>query len=158
MNRDDNFPKSWKEKLSLAVNVLQNTPKIWHITKGDIFQIRVTHSDEKMRWMSSFADFAGLWDSLTCWLSKQFLKRCFLKSGLTKSFRVWNFRNKVAMTIIFFSKSLKFDVDSRKETKKSEKIVGCKDNCTWIGFDKFTQSRTRYLSLAVNVLRNAPKI
>ena len=34
--------------MSLAVNVLRNTPKIEHITKGDIFQVSVSHSDEKV--------------------------------------------------------------------------------------------------------------
>ena len=56
-------------------------------------------------------------------------ERSFLESGLNKSFTVCNFRNKVAMKITFFSKCLKFDVDSRNGRKKSEKIVGFKDNC-----------------------------
>ena len=34
--------------LSLAVNVLTNTPKISHITKGYIFQIGSPWSDEKI--------------------------------------------------------------------------------------------------------------
>ena len=32
------------------------------------------------------------------------------------------------------------------------------DNCIWIGSDKFSQSWIEYLSYAVNVLRNNPKI
>ena len=58
----------------------------------------------------------------------------------------------------FFSKCLKFDVDSRNGTRKSEQIFSFKDNSIWIGGNKFSQYRKRYLSLAVNVLRNMPKI
>ena len=53
--------------------------------------------------------------------------------------------------MIFFSKSLKFGVDSRKGLKKSEKVFGFNDNCIWIDDNKFSQSRKGYLSLAVNV-------
>ena len=52
----------------------------------------------------------------------------FLESGLIESLRVCNFRNKVAMTIIFFSKCLKFDEESRNGRKESEKVFGFKDN------------------------------
>ena len=121
-------------------------------------KIRVSQSDEKIWWKCSHADFTSVWDPLTCWLSKSVLERCFLKSCLTKSFTVCNFRNKVAMMIIFFFKCLKFDIDSRNGTKKSEQSFCFKDNCIWIRDDKFTQSRREYLSLAVNVLRNTPKI
>ena len=42
----------------------------------------------------------------------------FLESKLTKFFTACIFRNKVAMTMIFFSKSLKFCGDSRNRLKK----------------------------------------
>ena len=63
--------------------------------------------DEKISWNCSHADFTRVWDSLKCWLSKGVLERCFLKTGLTKSFTVCDFRNKVPMTIIFFFKMFK---------------------------------------------------
>ena len=44
------------------------------------------------------------------------------------------------------------------KTKKSGKIGGFKDNSISIGDNRFTQSRAGYFSLAVNVLRNTPKI
>ena len=56
-------------------------------------------------------------DSLSCWLSKVLLKRCILETGLTKSFTVCNFENKLTMTIIFISKCLKFNDGSRNWTK-----------------------------------------
>ena len=82
--------------------------------------------------------------SLTCWMSKGGLKRCFLESGLTGSLTVCNFRNKIAMTIIFFSKILKCDIDSKNWLKKWERVFRLKDNCIWIGVDKFSQSRKGY--------------
>ena len=91
------------------------------------------------------------------WLGKYLPKHCFLNSGLTKSFTVCNFRNKIAMRIIFFFKMFKMWCRFQKWTKKSEKTVRFKDNCIWMGDDIFTQSWTGYLSLAVNVLRNTPK-
>ena len=45
---DDKFSQTWTGFLSLAVNVLRKRPKIYHMTKGDIFQIRVSLSDEKI--------------------------------------------------------------------------------------------------------------
>ena len=115
---DHNCTQSRTRYLSLAVNVLRNTPKIEHITKGDIFQVSVSHSDEKVWWKCSYADFTRLWVSLTCWLSKEFLKRCFSKSGLTKSFTVCNFGNKVTRTIIFFFKMFKISCTFQQWNKK----------------------------------------
>ena len=60
----------------------------------------------------------------------------FLKSALTKSYTVCNFRNKVAMTIVLISKCLKFNVDSGYGTKEWIKVFGFKDNCIWIGTSK----------------------
>ena len=60
--------------------------------------------------------------------------------------------------IFFFSKCLKFDVDSRNSTKESAIFVVFKYNCISIGDDKFSQPGTGFSSLAVNVLRNTPKI
>ena len=99
-----------------------------------------------------------VWDALTCSLSMGGLKWVFLESGLSKSFKVWNFRNKVAMTIIFFSNCLKLDVDSRKRTKKREKFFGFKDNCILIGDNQFSQSKKAYFSLAVNMLQTTRTI
>ena len=63
-----------------------------------------------------------MWGAFTCSLSKRVLKQSFLESGLTKFFTVCNFGNTLAMTSIFFSTCLKFDVDSRNRTKNLEKV------------------------------------
>ena len=46
----------------------------------------------------------------------------------------------------------------KKKKKKREKAFPFKDNSIWIGDDKFSQCQTGYLSLAVNMLGNTPKI
>ena len=64
-------------------------------------------SDEKIWWKCSHADFRKVLDPLTCWPSKGVLKQCFLEGNLTKSFTVFKFGNKGAMTIIFVFKIFK---------------------------------------------------
>ena len=59
-----------------------------------------------------------LCDSLTCWLSKGVLERCFLESVLTKFFTFCNFQNKVGMAIIFFFKTFKILFKFQKWKKK----------------------------------------
>ena len=68
-------------------------------------------------------------------------------------FTVCNFGNILAMTIIFFLKLVKFDVDFRKGTKNSEKVFRFPDTCIWIGSWKFWQYWAGYLPSAVNVLK-----
>ena len=77
------------------------------MTKGDIFQIRVPKSIEKIWGKCPDKDFATVWDPLICLLSKGFLNQCFLKCGLNNSFTVCNFQNKVVMRIILFFKMFK---------------------------------------------------
>ena len=55
----------------------------------------------------SRAAFASVCNTLTCSLSKGVLKQYLLDSGLTNSFTVFNFPNKVVMKIIFFLKMFK---------------------------------------------------
>ena len=46
----------------------------------------------------------------------------------------------------------------KKEHKIEKNFFRFSDNCVWIENGKFSQSRTVYLSLAVNVLTNSPKM
>ena len=107
--------------MSLAVNMLRNTPTIEHITKGDNLQIRFSQSDEKIWWKCSHADFTRVWDPLICWLSNGVLKWCFLEIALTKSLTVCNFWNEVAMAIILFFKMFKIWCRIQKWNKKMRK-------------------------------------
>ena len=54
----------------------------------------------------------------------------------------------------FFSKCLKFDVNSRNGTENWEKLIQFQDNWIWFWSAKFSQSSTGYLRLAVYVLTN----
>ena len=58
----------------------------------------------------------------------------------------------------FFSKCLKFDVDSRNGTENWEKLIQFQENWIWFWSGKFSQSSTGYLRLAVYVLTNTLKI
>ena len=136
------------------------TPLRFNISRSEIFfksgSLREMKKYDEILLMQIFQFLGG--GSLACWLSKGVLKQCFLESSLTKSFSACNFRNKVALTISFFFKMLKIWCRLEKWQKKSERVFGFKDNCIWIAHDKFSQSRPGYLSLAVNLLRNTPRI
>ena len=85
----------------------------------------------------------------------------------TALFREWsnqiltvcNFGNTLAITIIFFLKMfLKVYVDCINVTKNRENFFCFYNNCIIIRNCKFPQSWKGYLSSAVNVLTNTPKI
>ena len=88
---------------------------------GDVFQVRVSQSDEKIWWKCSHASFTRVWDPLTCWLSRGVRNSVFLESKLTKSFTACNFRNKVAMTIFLLFKMFKIWCRFQKWKKKNSK-------------------------------------
>ena len=46
-----------REYLSSAVNVLKNSPKIFHITKRDFFQLNRLHSHHKLYLRCCLLDF-----------------------------------------------------------------------------------------------------
>ena len=84
-----------------------------------------------------------------------------LESVLTKFFTVNKFGNTVAVTTIFSSKTLKVSCRFKKWKKNWEKVfyfLYFLDNCIWNGSGKFSQSWTRYISSAVNVVTKTPKI
>ena len=63
------------------------------------------------------------------------------------------------MRVIFFSNFfLKFGLDSIIQAKNSEKVFFFFYNCIWIGCQYLPLLRGEYLSLAVNMLTNSPKI
>ena len=55
-------------------------------------------------------------------------------------------------------KCLKFDLNSKSGEKNWEKVSCYLDICIWIGCVKLSWTRREYLSSAVNVLPNSPKI
>ena len=62
------------------------------------------------------------------------------------------------MRVIFWLKSLKFDVHLRNAAKNWEICFKFLDNWTWIVCDKSFLLGREYLSWAVYVLKNSPKI
>ena len=107
----------------------------------------------------SVAEFRRVLDPLKCWLWKGALKGCVLESSVTKCLRVSNFRNKVAMTIIFFFKMFKIWCRFQKwKKKKFKNFFRFSSKCIWNGSCKFSQPWTGYLPSVVNVLPNIPKI
>ena len=86
------------------------------------------------------------------------LKRRYLESGLRKIFTVWNLGNTLAITIIFSFKMFEIWCRFQIWNKIIENFFYFLDSCIWIGSGKFSQSWTKYLPSAVNVLTLTPKI
>ena len=83
----------------------------------------------------------------------------FLDVYLTASLGLRNFRNTLAMRVIFVWKSLKFNLDFKNAEKNQEKVFWFWDNWIWIGCVKLSPLRREYLSSAVNkLLTNSLKI
>ena len=89
---------------------------------------------------------------------KAFSETELFREWSTKTFAVCYFGNTLAMTMILFSKNLKFDIDSRNGTKNRRKVFRFLGKCNSIGSGKFSESWKGYLSSAVNVLTNTRKM
>ena len=107
---------------SLAVNVLTNSSKIFHITKRDFFQLNCLHSDQQIWQRCCRSDFDSVSARLPCYLSNRSLKRDFLDIYLTTFFGVPKFKKISPMTVIFFLKMLKIESKFRKCKKESRKF------------------------------------
>ena len=94
---------------------------ISNFNQGDIFQIISPHSEEKIWSKCSHEDFTSVWYRLTCWLSKDVLRRRWIVSGVTKPWTVANFGNTLAMTMFFFLKLFKIWWRFHKWNKKLTK-------------------------------------
>ena len=105
-----------------AVNVLPNTPKIFHIAQRDFFQLNSFHSDQYIRSRWCHSDFNSVWSRLPCCLGKGLLKLYFSDTYLTTFFGVRSFTNTWAMRVIFFLKMFKFLSRFRKWKKDWEKV------------------------------------
>ena len=134
-------------------------PLTFYLTLGETFSKSTSLRMIKKTWQKcSHGNSRSICDAFTCSLSKRVLKRRFLESGLTKIFTVCNFANTLTVTIMFFSKCLKFDVDSGNGTKNQQKVYRFSDNCIWIGSCRFSQDWTGYLPSTGNVLTNTSNI
>ena len=129
-----------------------------HITKRDLFQLNWLYSDLKIWKKCRSLDFNSAWNRLPCCLRKDLPKPDLLDIRLTTSFAVCNFGDTQALGVIFFWKCWKFNLDFRKTEKNREKVFCFWDNCIWNDCLKGSLFRREYLSLAVIVLTNSPKI
>ena len=73
-------------------------------------------------------------------------------------FRVRIIGSTKSMTVIFFFKTLKFNLDFKNAAKNWKKVFCFWDNCIWIGIAKLSLLRTRYFLSAGNVLTSNPRI
>ena len=134
--------------------MFRNTPKISPNTRGDIFQIKFGENDKSV--LMKISEVFGTLSQGS--LSKRVLKRCFLESGLTNIFTVSNFRNLLAMTIMFFSKMFKICCILQNWYKKlrSSFSLFIELHLIWVG--KSSQPGTGYPPSAAKVLTKSPNI
>ena len=144
--------------ISSIGNVLTTSAKIWHVKKGDFFQLTWLGSDQFIWWRCCDEDFNSGSARLQCCLSKGPHKRDFLDIYVTTFSEVSNFGNTKSLRFIFFTKYLKFILDFENVAKKWENFFCFGDNCIWIGTVKLSLVRTGCFSSAANVLTSSPKI
>ena len=96
-------------------------------------ELKLFQSDPKVWANYCREDFRSVSGTLTCWLFISVLTQGFLGILVTAHFAVYDFGNKSALTLIFFSNCWIFDVDFRNLEKNRENISGFGDNCVWIG-------------------------
>ena len=102
-------------------SMCQQTSLRFHLTLGETYSKSTSRRMIKEHDKSALWDFGSSWDAFSCWLPKPFLKWCSWESFLTKIFRVCNFRNTLAMTIIFSFKIFKIVCRIQKSNKKFRK-------------------------------------
>ena len=107
---------------SSAANVLRSSPKVLHVNKRDFFQLNSLGRGQWVWNRVCDADFNSAWALLPCCLSKCSLKRGYLDIYQT------TFSESVISEIqklrgsSFVSKYSKFNLDSKKCSKKLRKI------------------------------------
>ena len=140
------------------MNVLTHSPKLLDLTKGAVFQLKVSQSDGRKRYRCSGSDFSSVWYPLLRWLLKGALKMDALDISVTASFGLYNFHTTQPMRRSLFSKWSTFYVDF-----KNRKIIAQKGFCfldlyIWINCMRFSLFWRKQLASAVNVLTYSPKI
>ena len=133
------------------------TPLRFHLTLREMFRestcIKLMKNHDKSTLMEISQVFRTLWH--VDWLSVfrnspsyRVVWRSFSQSLISERDWLWSSS--------FFSKGLKFDVDSRNGIKNSENFFRFSDNCIWIGSCKFPKYWKGYLPSTLNVLTNTP--
>ena len=134
-----------KKYLSSAVNVLTNSPNIFHITKRDLFQLSCFKFMNNCGNCGKSSVLKSVSDRLSCDLLSVLLKRGLLHIYLTTFFAVCKFQNTSAMSVIFFSKSLKSNLSCKNAEQEAEKALCFLDNCICINCIKIVPIKKRIL-------------
>ena len=141
---------------SLRAKVLTSSPKIWHVSKKNLFKLTRYESDQWICRRCSDADFNSPWARLPCCLLKCPLNWSFLDIHLT------TFSESVISEIqnlwgsFFVSKYLKFNLDFKNVAENWENVFFFWYNCILIGIVKLSLLKTGYFSSATNVLTSSP--
>ena len=138
--------------------MLTSSPKIWHVNKGDFFQLNWLDIDQSKLSRCCDADFNTVWARFPCCLSKGPPERDFLEIYLTTFSESLISEIQHLWGSSFFPKCSKSNLDFKNVAKKWEKVFAFRDNCIWIGIVKVSLLRTGYLPSAANVLTSTPKI
>ena len=70
-----NFSELWQADMWVVVNVLPKCPKISHLTKRDVFLLKLSWFNRKLRWKCCRADFSIVRHPWRRWFSTGVLKR-----------------------------------------------------------------------------------
>ena len=103
--------------LSSASNVLTSTPKIWHVSKRDFFQLNWLGSDHWICSRCSNANFNGAWARFSCCLSRDTLKREFLNIYLITFSKPVILERQNLWGSSFFSKCLQINLHFKNAWK-----------------------------------------
>ena len=120
-HRERQIPTIRNKILVIGSQCVNKHPYHFKLNKGGVFEIISLQNHRKIWKKYSHTDFRSVWDPLTCWLSKDLLKRRFWDGILTKSLTVCNFGNTLPMTIFFYLKMFKNSFRFNKSNKKFRK-------------------------------------
>ena len=146
------------ENLWPAVNVFTKSPKIFHITKRDFFQLSFLYIDWYKYAEGSLVRILAVFG----FLYYAVLRRIF-RNGTFKTFIWWRFSESVISKILqlwgsSFFKNFKILSAFQKCRQEKEKVFPFRGNFIGIGCVQLSLLRREYLWPADNVLKNSPKI
>ena len=117
----------------MGVNILTKSPKFSDTTKLEFFELISFQSNHKISQKYWRADLNSLLVRSTCWPSISVLRRGFLGMEVTTHLRLYNFRKKSILRLIFFFKVFQTLCSFWKYRKNLGKIFFFWDKLIWIG-------------------------
>ena len=147
-----------KGYLSLAANMLANSPKIWHVNEWIFFQLNSLAMYQSIWSNCCGADFNSIMARLPCCLSKVPRKRDFLDIYLTMFLESVISEIQILWGPSFFPLYSICSPHFKNSDKNSAKFFCFWYICIWIAIVNLSLLRTRSLSLAAYMLGNSRKI